>query len=32
MARRVLCLPLYHTLSVEEVDMICRLVKRALRY
>jgi len=31
-ARRILCLPLYHTLSVEEVDMICRLIKRELRY
>jgi dTDP-4-amino-4,6-dideoxygalactose transaminase len=31
-ARRVLCLPLYHTLSAEEVDMISRLVLRTLRY
>jgi dTDP-4-amino-4,6-dideoxygalactose transaminase len=31
-ARRVLCLPLYHTLSLEEVDMVCRLIKRATRY
>lgn len=31
-ASRVLCLPLYHSLSFEEVDMICRVVKRALRY
>ncbi|MDT8421791.1 MAG: DegT/DnrJ/EryC1/StrS family aminotransferase [Desulfuromonadales bacterium] len=31
-ARRILCLPLYHTLSREEIDMICRLLKRALRY
>jgi dTDP-4-amino-4,6-dideoxygalactose transaminase len=31
-SRRVLCLPLYHTLSDEEVDMICRLLKRELRY
>jgi dTDP-4-amino-4,6-dideoxygalactose transaminase len=31
-ARRVLCLPLYHRLSYEEVDMVCRLVKRTLRY
>ena len=30
--RRVLCLPLYHALSTEEVDMICRLIKRAIRY
>jgi dTDP-4-amino-4,6-dideoxygalactose transaminase len=31
-SRRILCLPLYHTLSDEEVDMICRLVKRSIRY
>lgn len=31
-SRRVMCLPLYHTLSVEEVDMICRLIKRSVRY
>ncbi|TXH58545.1 MAG: DegT/DnrJ/EryC1/StrS family aminotransferase [Desulfurellales bacterium] len=31
-SRRVLCLPLYNDLSFEEVDMICRLIKRALRY
>lgn len=31
-SRRILCLPLYHTLSDEEVDMICRLIKRSLRY
>lgn len=31
-SRRILCLPLYHTLSMEEVDMICRLMKRELRY
>jgi len=31
-ACRVLCLPLYHTLSVEEIDMVCRLIKRAVRY
>lgn len=31
-SRRVLCLPLYHTLSDEEMDMICRLIKRAIRY
>jgi dTDP-4-amino-4,6-dideoxygalactose transaminase len=31
-SRRVLCLPLYDTLSVEEIDMICRLLKRELRY
>jgi dTDP-4-amino-4,6-dideoxygalactose transaminase len=26
---KVLCLPLYHTLSVEEVDFVCRLLLRA---
>ncbi len=31
-SRRVLCLPSYHTLSFEEVDMICRIVARATRY
>lgn len=31
-SRRVMCLPLYHTLSEEEVDMICRLIKRYIRY
>ena len=31
-SRRVLCLPLYHTLSDEEMDMICRLIKRGIRY
>lgn len=29
-SRRILCLSLYHTLSLEEVDMICRLVKQDL--
>ncbi len=29
---RVLCLPLYHSLTTEEVDMICRLIHRTLRY
>lgn len=29
---RILCLPLYHTLSDSEVDMICRLIKRTLKY
>ena len=29
---RILCLPLYHTLSDEEVDMICRIIKRSIRY
>lgn len=27
-AKRVLCLPLYYDLSLEEVDMICRLILR----
>lgn len=27
-SRRVLCLPLYYDLSIEEVDMICRLILR----
>jgi dTDP-4-amino-4,6-dideoxygalactose transaminase len=31
-APRVLCLPLYHSLSVEEIDMICRLISRSIRY
>ncbi|MGF6089682.1 DegT/DnrJ/EryC1/StrS family aminotransferase [Pseudomonas sp. 18173] len=29
-SRRILCLPLYHTLSLEEVDMICRFIKQEL--
>ena len=28
-SKRVLCLPLYHDLTLEEVDMICRLILRA---
>lgn len=28
-SRRVLCLPLYHDLSFEEIDLICRLMLRA---
>lgn len=31
-SQRILCLPLFHTLSLEEVDMICRIIKRELRY
>jgi dTDP-4-amino-4,6-dideoxygalactose transaminase len=31
-SRRILCLPLYHTLSREEIDMICRLIKRSVKY
>ncbi|WP_017494985.1 DegT/DnrJ/EryC1/StrS aminotransferase family protein [Flavobacterium sp. WG21] len=27
-SRRVLCLPLYHDLTLEEVDLICRLILR----
>jgi dTDP-4-amino-4,6-dideoxygalactose transaminase len=29
---RILCLPVYHALSREEVDMICRFIKRTMRY
>jgi dTDP-4-amino-4,6-dideoxygalactose transaminase len=29
---RVLCLPLYHTLSLEELQLIVRRIKRTLRY
>jgi dTDP-4-amino-4,6-dideoxygalactose transaminase len=31
-SRRILCLPLYDKLSSEEVDMICRIIKRSIRY
>jgi len=31
-SRRIMCLPLYHTLSREEIDMICRIIKRSIRY
>lgn len=31
-SRRVLCLPLYHTLSSEEQDMICRILLRIQNY
>lgn len=31
-ASRVLCLPLYHTLSEQEVDMISRIILRELKY
>lgn len=31
-SRRIICLPLYHTLSREEIDMICRIIKRSIRY
>jgi dTDP-4-amino-4,6-dideoxygalactose transaminase len=29
---RILCLPLYHSLTKEEIDMICRLINRTVRY
>lgn len=29
---QILCLPLYHTLSMEEVDMISRIISRSIRY
>lgn len=31
-ASRVLCLPLYYDLSPEEIDMICRVIIRTLKY
>lgn len=31
-SKRVLCLPMYHTLSVEEVDLISRIILRGIRY
>jgi dTDP-4-amino-4,6-dideoxygalactose transaminase len=31
-ARRILCLPLYHDLGKEEIDMICRLILRVQEY
>lgn len=31
-AQRVLCLPLYHTLSTEEIDMIARVMLRTQKY
>lgn len=31
-SRRILCLPLYHTLAREEIDMICRIIKRSIHY
>lgn len=31
-ARRIICLPLYHTLSIEEQDMLCRLLLRTQNY
>jgi dTDP-4-amino-4,6-dideoxygalactose transaminase len=32
LSRRILCLPLYHSLTKEEIDMICRLIRRTIRY
>ena len=29
-SRRIICLPLYHSLSTEEVDMVCVLLKKAI--
>jgi len=31
-SRRILCLPLYHTISTEEIDYICRIILRTLKY
>lgn len=31
-AARVLCLPLYYDLSQEEIDLICRVIIRTIRY
>lgn len=31
-SRRILCLPLYHTLSREEIDMICRIIRRSIKF
>ncbi|MCJ8166330.1 DegT/DnrJ/EryC1/StrS family aminotransferase [Pontibacter sp. E15-1] len=31
-SKRVLCLPLYHDLSLEEIDMICRALLRSQNY
>jgi dTDP-4-amino-4,6-dideoxygalactose transaminase len=31
-AKRVLCLPLYYSLSVEEIDFISRILLRAINY
>jgi dTDP-4-amino-4,6-dideoxygalactose transaminase len=31
-ANHVICLPLYHSLSVEEIDFICRIILRACNY
>ena len=31
-SKRILCLPLYHELSYEEQDLICRLILRTINY
>lgn len=31
-AKRILCMPLYHDLGKEEIDMICRLILRVQKY
>lgn len=31
-SRRILCLPLYYTLSDQEIDFICRIIVRAINY
>ena len=31
-AKKILCLPLYYSISKSEIDMICRIIKRTLRY
>lgn len=31
-SKRILCLPLYHTLSREEIDLVCRVIHRTLKY
>lgn len=31
-SKRILCLPLYHTLSEEEIDFVCSIILRALKY
>lgn len=31
-SRRIICVPMYHTLSNAEVDMVCRVIHRTLNY
>ncbi len=31
-SKRVLCLPLYHSLSDEEIDFVCRIILRVYKY